>query len=500
MSTEPPVAGTHGPVVLLLEGGRADLFATDRRTRHLRCLGSLDLGDTGDGRNPDAARSLAERLAVWLSGHGVTTVAIGLPVAWTEQLVLETPPLRGLDLLGLIQREVVRQTHLPANDLLLAHVDEGSSAKTDSRATLRLVSGARESSVVALVGELARRHIAVVSVAAAPLVALMHAIEDHASSSGADTEPQAIVLARRFGFAVGIHIGRRVVQLRVLGVTVPSDPDHLATVLTEEVRRSCMYFRERSRGADVRSVRVVGHVPSEIESVRSALEQALGMPTLIDACDGADKTLEASAMLTLAARRKLTRLELLPPELGHRRAGRLRGLAAAALVLATIGAAGITAKRCADETGRIQAEIARITADRSDLEADLAKHAEALARAQAHVARRDQVQALLSDRLDLAATLAELAGELPDIACITAVRSRNIHGESAVVEIHGRVAAGDFEADECVHTLMAHMTQKLGANCRLIELSAVSIAHDEEFEFVIEAEWPVAGEQTDESP
>lgn len=500
MSAATSAVRIHGPEVLLLENGCADLFAADGRDHRVHPIGSLELGDTGDGRNPDAAAALAARLAAFLTEHRVTRVAIGLPVAWTEQLVLETPPLRGLDLLGLIQREVVRETHLPPNDLLLAHVDEGVRAKADSRATLRLVSGVRESVVLALVREFARHRIAVVSVAAAPLVALLHAIEEFASHSGTDAEPQAIVLARRFGFAVGVHIGRHVVQLRMLGVTVPSDPEHLATVLTEEVRRSCMFFRERSRGQDVRAVRIVGHVPFHGDGVRAALEQALGLPVALDACDGADRTLEASAMLTLAARRKLTHLELLPSELGHRRAGRLRGIAAAALVLATIGVAGITAKRCGDETDRIQAEIARIATDRLELEADLAKHARALEAARAHVARRDQVQALLGDRLDLAATLAELAGELPDVAAITAVRSRNFQGESPVVEVHGRVAAGDFEADECVHSLMAHMTRKLGANCRLIELSAVSVAHDEEFEFVFEAEWPVEGESTDESP
>ncbi|MBK6939372.1 MAG: hypothetical protein IPH13_04070 [Planctomycetes bacterium] len=500
MSAVPPAAGSNGTAVLLLESGRADLFVADRRGRSLRPLAALETGDCGDGRNSDAAHALAQRLAPFLTEHRVTRVAIGLPVAWTEQLVLETPPLRGLDLLGLIQREVVRQTHLSANDLLMAYIDEGPAPKGDSRTILRLVSGVHEAAVLALVRELARHRIAVISVAAAPLVALLHAIDEFAKRSGDDAEPEVIVLARRFGFAVGVHVGRRVVQLRVLGVAVPEDPEHLATVLTEEIRRSCMFFREKTRGQDVRAVHLVGHVPSDVDGVRGSLERTLGMPVVVDACDGADRTLEAHAMLSLATRRGPTRLELLPAELGHRHAGRLRGLAAAALVLATLGVAGITAQRCGNETRHTEAEIARIAEDRFQLEDDLARHATAVAAVQQHIVRRDVVQQLVGERLDLAATLAELSAAVPDIAAITAVRSRDFQGESAVVEVHGRVAAGDFEADECVHALMAHMTQRLGARCRLIELSPLAIEHNEAFEFVFEAEWPREGEELDESP
>lgn len=498
MSAVPPATASRGPAVLLLDSASAHLFRADRADRPVRAVASLALDDTGDGRNADLAGALAERLGPFLVEHGVTTVAVGLPVAWTEQLVLETPPLRGLDLLGLVQRDVARQSHLPANDLLLAHVDEGS--KAGSSTTLRLVSAARESAVLALVQGLSRHRVAVSSVVAAPLVALLRAIDELVATDGSDTDARAIVFARRFGFAVAVHVGSRVVQLRVLGVSVPTDPEHLATVLTEEVRRSCMYFRERNRGQDVCSVRVVGHVPTDPDGVRAALEQGLGMPASIDASDGADHPLEAQAILAMARNRRSKSLELLPPELGHRRAGRLRGLAAAALVLATIGSAGFTAKRCGDEARHTASEVARIESDRRALEADVARHAEVLADVQEHIARRDLVQQLVNERMDLAAIMAELATVVPEIARITSIRSRSFEGESAVVDIMGRVAAGDFEADECVHALMSRLTQDLGARCRLIELSAMSVERSEQFEFVVEAEWPREGEVLDESP
>lgn len=499
MSAVPPAAGVHGPAVLLIENGAATLFTVDRRERRLGRRATFVLGDTGDGRSSDAARALGERLAPMLAENGIAKLALGLPVAWTEQVVLETPPLRGLDLLGLVQREVVRQTHLPSNDILLAHVDEGASAKSDSRTSLRLVSAARESAVLALVHELARRGIAVVSVAAAPLIALLHAIDEFAHTAGVESEPQAIVLARQFGFAVGVHVGRRVVQLRVVGVSVPSDPESLATVLTEEVRRSCMFFRERSRGQDVRSVHVVGHVASDAESVRKTLEAALGMPAIVDACDGADLTLEAHAMLALATRRKFTHLELLPTELGRRHAGKLRGFAAVALVLTTIGLSGLTAKRCGDEARHTQSEVTRIAAERMALEGEVARHADAMVAVQEHITRRDYVQTVITERVDLAAFLAEISSAMPGIARITAVRARGCDGEDPVVEVHGCVAAGDFESDECVHTLMAHVTRELGASCRLIELSAAPHGRDERFEFVFEAAWAGSEEDVDES-
>lgn len=405
-------------LVLHTGNARSSLVAVPPAPASPERLASASIPAPGPEAGPEAVEEFAEALAsAFAEAAAGRPVVLAPPESWIEHRLLETPKLRRLDALGLVQREVAETTTIDPADLLLGEAlfRSGGGRGRKRVRIVRAIAASAASRLVGLARALGRRGLDVVSVRSGAASFLLGALEESIRSKGAD-RPRAFVLLRGDGLALLVADGPIPRQLRVLDVRLPEDPDGLVGALSEELRRSSVFFRESHHGRDVEEAFLFGSVATDPDELAGGIQAATGIdvtPELSPDEPDADVLLEAAAVAR--ADRTLGRgaLELLPEEERTRRRLAFR-------VGATLAAVGAGAVLVLGAHRRLQADalsaresLARIEQTISSLEPVEEQRDEWAHLLAAFEERRDALGEILAASPRPAQLLARLAASLP---------------------------------------------------------------------------------------
>ncbi|MBI4882401.1 MAG: hypothetical protein HY812_22470 [Planctomycetes bacterium] len=435
-----------------------------------RILGAVEAEESEDPASVAHADRLAAA-ALRLAGKaGARGVVLGLPVSWTEHRVIETPAVRGIDATAVVLREVVKLTQLPKDDLLFAESVE-VIAPTDAqerrgRTALRLVSAVRESLVLGLVQRLAVHGVRVISVCSAPAALLVRLMRQpgRARQAARSTGAAAFLLLRRDGFALALCEGARLHQFRLVGVTLPPEPENLGSALAEEVRRSAVFFRETQKGRELQSLTVLGRYAGDHDLLARLVRESTGIETIVDeACsEDADALLEAGAAADLHDARGKGDQELLPREVSRRRSSNLTAALCGLLILGVIGASGLVARGLASVAGHSRARLFELGGMQPALDT-METHFEILTlRAETFLERKTQLGALLDSRLDQGRLLLGISLAVPPEVHLREVKITSDLGAELAVEIDGCVASSQWEFEPYVARFQEALLKEIG--------------------------------------
>lgn len=454
-----------GPLALLVDARAIHLLAGAGRTGGggPELLGTASVA--ADLADDEALPALADAARGLLEGLSAPRITLGLAGHWLDHLLVESPALRGVDAVALVQREVLSHTSLPHDDLTFAEAvlpALGQEATRRRRNVRRLVAAARESRLLDLARSVRRTGIAVAGIFSATALALTRFIRE--SSGAGAAEPTALVYLRRDGFAIAVHEGLHLHQFRPVSVALPEAVADLALALSEELRRSSIFFRECTQGRNVARARILGRFAGDGQELARQVARDSGLETLLDGGCAPDGDLHLEARALLEARDRLSRgeLDLLPREVSVRRRAFQAAAAGAVLVAGLLLA---TAHAFELLGGKI-IEGEQLAVELDEMEASLWPEQQAYdaatARTQTYVRRRDDLRRLVAGSVDHGALLERLAGSVPpDLRIETLTVESRVAGPR-VLSIEGRVASDEWEFDRHLARFVEALHNDLG--------------------------------------
>lgn len=445
----------------------------------------------------ETSRKIVETALEILPEGAPQSIVIGLPGPWLEHITLSTPRLKGLDEISFLLREVTKRTSLPVDDVLFCHrsVETGISSKKEEIS--RLVVATREAPLMALVDRFAADGITVEFVGSS-CASLLTKIPVTAPAEGSSTnEPEILFHAQRGGFSFTLRIGPRIVQYRAASIEMPEDLAELGTVIAEEVRRAIIYFREKHRGREIRSLRILGVRSTDSEALADTIQRALGLEVSIEnSIDAEPIGFEDALGLVAESHDPRTTMNLIP--IGERdRNGHKRRLAPVVFSSA-LGVAALVAfgwmmhkqtKEVVDQVSEVRSSVetyANVRAQHSSLSTRL----DSVERAKEALTRVSKVQ------IPLPKVIAALSGSVPDKCQILRVNCSSPPNGESKVQIVGMFVDSYWELDGLLDSLMRDLNRRTGLEFkRTVEPDE---AHSREFQtFALEARMGTTHESSD---
>lgn len=451
--------------------------------------------------NADEAARYAAAVADALSGSRPKQIVLGLPPDWLSHSLVETPHMSRIDRLAVLMRQVSKQHGIPPDDMLLADHSETKASRSSRGPDDCLVVAARYGPVSELISSLSDAGVRVQCASSGPAAAVL--AEIHADrESDAALPVTALVLIRREGFALALYDAERFHLFRLVTVELPEDDSALAQVIVEEVRRSSMSYREKSRGRAVERVKILGHLAGDPESIAETVSAETGIRTSVGtpAHADADEQIEAAA-LAATVRRKGPRIDLATPEMTGRSSGFLPAVLCSTAVAAGLFGAWLGARHIESVAARGQVEVEESSQLLEHLEPSSEEYARLMQEARRLIAAKNEIQRVRSTRVD-PVRLTRVATEcLPGNMRLDRIEILNPVDGVAAMKLEGSIHASRWDFD----AYLAQYEERLG------EATGVSIAAraddsgdldgDESMHaFTVELTWESADGDEDEDP
>lgn len=451
---------TAGPITVLLSQQQALVVVTSGTTGQVLHSAAIAPG----AEDEDAPREVARYAdAVVRALAGVTTsgtVHLGLPGSWLTHTLVDIPPMRRVDEVARLVREASKSSGMSSQDLLLASESprHGRSKSRDARTHFAV--SARQDLVLALVDQLGNQGVRVRFASSGPGAAIVQRIRDEA-----DRAPYlpatAIALLRRDGFAIALHQGSRMHQFRLVGVALPEDDVAVAQVLVEEIRRSSMSFREKTRGGTIERIVILGRIMDDPAAVAEMVGEVTGIPTTLGSDVGpeGDVWIEARA---LRAARPGSGIDLLPPELTGRRRGIAGAVLAASVVVAGLASAWFGAGHLAQRTADRQQALVEATELRDTLSGELQRHDRVLRRAREYAALKQGLEDIGSRKVDPVDLIRQVTESLPDTVRLRRIALRSPTSGDVTCDLEGVILSDEWDYDHHLAALIDRVRDATG--------------------------------------
>ncbi len=493
-------------LVLIIDPERVAWVRCDDDGSNSRILATAQLPRTVESASADNARAVAEAAVACRPKDASGEVAVALPTSWCEYLILAPPPLRGLDRTSYLLREVTKKSSLPIEDVTFIEFDPrgrstsalDKASKARGKSYSRLVIATKEGPILALSEALASKGFIATSItagAAAPLACELKRAGAR-TESDANEALQVVFLVRRDGFAICLHAGGEVIQIRVVAVDLPSDIDLLADTIAEETRRSTVSAREKHWSRKLGRVRVLGRFAGNREELQRSVEAKTGLQTtLADSMDSESDRLEEAASIAALHGSATMPLDLLPkhtsrPTLHIGRIALAGGLSGV-LLAGLIGVSHVID----EDSDNTQAYLDRSTDAGLASERAQSECGDYLRRVDLVAGFQKVVASLQENHLDAGRIVRALASVIGPDCQVTRLSCSSLVGGQLSIRVTGRFIDSFWPYETNLERLVGDLRRISGLSFTAITDEAIQF-NEEYQDFVLEAQKESSDEST----